>query len=79
MLQSVVLLEYVAGFISKRKEDSSEVGVEAVEVEITKFLEMLINHVDLRAGNAVELLKALQHSKLISKKYRKLVANTVSY
>ena len=79
MFQAIILLEYVAGFISKQKEDSSEVGVEAVEVEITKFLEMLVNRVDLRAGNAVELLKALQHSKLISKKYRKLVAKTVSY
>jgi len=72
-----VLLEYVSGFISKKKEDSSDVGVEAVAVEITKFLEILVNFVDLKAGNAVDLLKALQNSKL-SKKYRKTVANKVS-
>jgi len=55
------------------------VTVEAVGVEITKFLEMLVNHVDLKAGNAVDLLRALQQSKAINKKYRKVVANTVSF
>jgi len=70
-------LEYVSGLISKKKEDSSDVG-KAVAVEITKFLEMLVNFVDLKADNAIDLLKALQNSKL-SKKYRKTVANKVCY
>lgn len=77
VLQAIVLLQYVSGFIDKRKKDSNDVSVEAVAVEITKFLEMLVNNVDLKAGNAVDLLKTLQNSKL-SKKCRKIVANTVS-
>jgi len=76
--QAAVLLEFVSGFINKKKEKRSEIPMEAVEVEITKFLEMLVNHVELRANNAVELLKVLQCSKLLSKKYRKIVTNMVS-
>ena len=78
-LQATVLLEFLSGFINKKNEDNSEVRMEAIEVEIIKFLEMLVNHVDLRASNAVELLKALQYSKHLSKKYRKIVTNTVSF
>ena len=75
-LQAIIFLEYVSGYIEKKKSDSGEVTVEAAEVEITKFLEMLVNHVDLKAGNSVDLLRALQQSKA---KYRKVVANTVSF
>ena len=79
LLQAAALLEVVSGFINKKKEKRSEIPMEAVEVEITKFLEMLVTHVELRANNAVELLKVLQCSKLLSKKYRKIVTNMVSF
>ena len=69
----------MSGFIDKKKRDSGEVRVEAVGLEITKFLEMLVNHVDLKVSNAVDLLRALQHSKAINKNYRKVVSNTVSF
>ena len=69
-------LEFVVSFVSDNSENKSEMA-ETIDVEIYKYLLMLQNYVDLRAGNAVTFFKELRKSKLLLAKHSKLLTAEV--
>ena len=68
---------YLYKFSSNESEKASDMA-KAIGVEIQKFLDLLINNVDLKADNAVDILKVLRNTSL-PPKYRKIVMSVVSF
>ena len=78
-------LEYIFCCLSKLHEHDHKntmVYVIKIETEIKKWLELLVNNVDMFASDAGEFFKILCNElspKELSEKYRNTVAVSVSY
>ncbi|XP_065915635.1 uncharacterized protein [Dysidea avara] len=74
--EAVQFIIYLYKFSSNESEKASDMA-KAIGVEIQKFLDLLINNVDLKADNAVDILKVLRNTSL-PPKYRKIVMSVAN-
>ena len=61
-----------------RKSEDDKKRVDVIEIEIQKWMELLVNSVDMKAGDAVQYYKALRSTKALGKKYAKTLTASVS-
>ena len=61
--------------LNKNEEDSKRIDV--IGIEIQKWMELLINSVDMRAGDAVQYFQEIRSNKALSKKYNKTLNASV--
>ena len=60
-LQALDLLEYVYGCISKSsKNDGDSERADVMKSQLVKWMELLVNHLDMFAENAAQFVKLLQ-------------------
>jgi len=73
-------LEYICNYtvkINKSDEDDSK-RADIIESEIQKWIELLVNNINMFANDAVQYFKALQFQKGLDKKYNRNVFASVS-
>ena len=72
-------MEYLFDCTPKlNKSDEDNKKVEVVEVEITKWIELLVNSIDMSAHDAVQYFKELKSEKAFGKKYNRIATASVS-
>ena len=62
--------------LKKTDEDSKKVDV--IEIEIKKWIELLVNNIDMSANDAVQYFKILRSDGALGKRHNKTVAASVS-
>ena len=62
--------------LNKNEEDSKRTDV--IGIEIKKWIELLVNSVNMKAGDAVQYFKELKSNKAFGKKYNKILTASVS-
>ena len=62
--------------LNKNKEDTKRTDI--IGIEIKKWMELLVNSVDMRAGDAVQYFKELKPTKAFGKAYNKALTASVS-
>ena len=62
--------------LNKSEEDGKRTDV--IGIEIQKWMELLINSVDMKASDAVQYYKELRSTKALGKKYSKTLTSSVS-
>lgn len=79
MLQSLEFLKYLYGCtqkLNKDEEDSKRVDV--IDSEIKKWIELLVNSVDMSANDAVLYFNELCSHKELGKNYNRIITASVS-
>ena len=77
--QALNLLEYLFVYIQKlNKDEEDSKMVDVVEAEIKKWIELLINNVNMSANDAVQYFKELRSHKGLGKDYNKIITASVS-
>ena len=62
--------------LKKTEEDSKKVDV--IEIEIKKWIELLVNNIDMSANDAVQYFKELRSDGALGKKHNRTVTASVS-
>ena len=62
--------------LNKSEEDSKKINV--IGIEIQKWMELLINSVDMKAGDAVHYFRELRSTTALGRIYNKIVTASVS-
>ena len=62
--------------LNKNEEDSKRTDV--IEIEIKKWMELLINSVDMKSGDAVRYYQEIRSNKALGKKYNRTLTTSVS-
>lgn len=78
-VQALKFLEYIYDRIlklNKNEEDNKKTDV--IGIEIKKWMELLVNSVDIKASEAVQYFKELKSTKALGKKYNKTLTASVS-
>ena len=72
-------LEYIFDCIPKlKKNDEDGKKVEVVEAEIIKWIELLVNNIDMSACDALQYFKELKSENILCKRYREITNASVS-
>ena len=62
--------------LNKSEEDGKRTDV--IEIEIQKWMELLVNSIDMKGSGAVQYYRELRSTKALGKKYNKIVTTSVS-
>ena len=62
--------------LNNSEEDSKRTDV--IGIEIQKWMELLVNSVNMKAGDAVQYFRELKSTKALGKKYTKTLTASVS-
>ena len=79
LIQVLQFLEYLYDSMLKlNKSDEDKKMADIIGTEITKWIELLVNNIDMFADDAIQYLKELQSHSRFDRTYQRIITASVS-